>query len=760
MGRLFLYTGSVGQGSGVYGVISLLAKNYKYKAFISYSHSDEKWAAWLHKALEAYRPPKGLVGTQTPCGAVPERFSPVFRDREELATSTSLGDTLTRALEDSACQIVICSPRAAKSRWTNEEILTFKRLGRSHRIFALIVDGEPGASQNPDTADAECFPPALIHEMGDDGELTDVRSEPIAADARPGKDPKQSAKLKLLAGMLGVGFDALRQREVQRRHRRLMVLTTAAFVGMAITSGLAVTAYLARIEAEQQRQIAETEAETARQTTNFMVDLFKVSDPSESLGNTITAREILDKGVERIDDELADQPEIQATLMDTMGTVYTSLGLYDAAIPLVEKSVERRRSIFGNESADVAQSLNHLGEVQALKAEYDAAEKNLREALAVRRSLLGNEAPEVAETLTQLAYVLTGKGEYAAAEPLIRESLDIRRAVFGESHPDVADSLEELGLNLFDQGDLEQSITMLRQAVAMRRETQGELHPDLADAISNLAYVMDASGNLEEAEALLLEVLSMTRRLYDPSHPAVATALSNVAYIYHVQGKYDEAESMYEELIALRKSVLGEKHPDVASLMHNLAVLHYERGNRDKALSLEREVLDMRREVLGDQHPAVAESLDHIALWSMEDGELETAESLLREAIDIKTAVYGDDHPDVADSLTLLANCLIAQERFEEAHELAGAARQMFVSALPEGHWRTAWAASAEGAALTGLGRYADAEALLVNSYTVLSNDASVMRTVVDEAAERLVSLYEVWDKPEKAAEILAMTRE
>jgi hypothetical protein len=260
-----------------------VATDFKYKAFISYSHSDEKWASWLHKALEAYRPPKQIVGRQTPMGRVPERFAPVFRDREELATSTNLGEMLTEALRASACQIVICSPRAAKSRWTNEEILAFKRLGKADRIFALIVDGEPGASDNPETADLECFPPALIHELGDDNELSDVRSEPIAADARPGKDPKQAAKLKLLAGMLGVGFDDLARREAHRRQRRMMVLTTAALIGMTITSGLAVTAYLARIEAEEQRRIAEIEAETARQTTEFMVGLFEVSDPSEAL---------------------------------------------------------------------------------------------------------------------------------------------------------------------------------------------------------------------------------------------------------------------------------------------------------------------------------------------------------------------------------------------------------------------------------------------------------------------------------------------
>ena len=147
--------------------------------------------------------------------------------------------------------------------------------------------------------------------------------------------------------MLGVGLDELKQREAHRRHRQAMFLAAASLTGMAITTTLAGAAWLARNEAERQRIRAEDEAETARQTTRFMIDLFKVSDPSEALGNTITAREILDKGAERIDQELAGQPAIQATLMDTMGTVYTSLGLYDSAVPLVRKAYEKRQRLRG-----------------------------------------------------------------------------------------------------------------------------------------------------------------------------------------------------------------------------------------------------------------------------------------------------------------------------------------------------------------------------------------------------------------------------
>jgi len=110
---------------------------FAYRAFISYSHRDEKWARWLHRALETYRVPKHLVGQTTAMGVIPARTAPVFRDRDELASATDLGTILRAALAGSACQIVICSPASAASHWVNEEILSFKRLGRADRIFCL-----------------------------------------------------------------------------------------------------------------------------------------------------------------------------------------------------------------------------------------------------------------------------------------------------------------------------------------------------------------------------------------------------------------------------------------------------------------------------------------------------------------------------------------------------------------------------------------------------------------------------------------------
>ena len=225
----------------------------EYFAFISYSHSDKRWADWLHKSLETYRIPRRLIGQATSGGVIPQRLAPIFRDRDELASATDLGRTVNAALAQSAYLIVICSPRSAASRWVNEEVLAFKRMGRSERILCLIVDGEPNARDSAE----ECLAPALRHPLGADGELAAQFTEPVAADARAGADGKSNAKLKLIAGLLNVGFDTLKRRELQRRNRRLALLATAALIVMAVTTVLAISAVLARNAAERRQKQAE-----------------------------------------------------------------------------------------------------------------------------------------------------------------------------------------------------------------------------------------------------------------------------------------------------------------------------------------------------------------------------------------------------------------------------------------------------------------------------------------------------------------------
>lgn len=232
-------------------------RNPHYWAFLSYSHKDSEVADWLHRALERYRVPRVLVGRETARGTIPASFTPIFRDRHELAASGDLGHTIREALAQSRCLIVLCSPDAAQSRWTNEEILAFKKLHPGGCVIAAIVAGEPFASESKGRETEECFPPALRQKFDNRGRATGKRAEPIAADLRETGDGRQLGLLKIIAGLLGVGLDDLVRREAQRRNKRLTYIAAASLAGMAVTSGLAVFAFDSRDEARDQRREAE-----------------------------------------------------------------------------------------------------------------------------------------------------------------------------------------------------------------------------------------------------------------------------------------------------------------------------------------------------------------------------------------------------------------------------------------------------------------------------------------------------------------------
>jgi WD40 repeat protein len=271
----------------------------KYWAFLSYSHADKKWGGWLHKALETYRVPRRLVGTESRDGKVPPRLFPIFRDREELPVSADLGSNINEALQESRYLVVICSPRAAQSRWVAEEIKTFKKLRRGNRILALIVDGEPNASDGKAgfAVEDECFPAPMRYRLAENGELSQERTEPIAADARESGDGKNNAKLKLLAGLLGVSYDNLKRRDQDRRLRRARAIGSAALVLVLIFAALAVALLFKEREAQRARMAAveaeqQTKLRASRADADIGVQLAGHGDEAGAFAHAIRALEL------------------------------------------------------------------------------------------------------------------------------------------------------------------------------------------------------------------------------------------------------------------------------------------------------------------------------------------------------------------------------------------------------------------------------------------------------------------------------------
>jgi WD40 repeat protein len=268
-----------------------MSAEYKFWAFISYSHIDKKWGDWLHRNLETYKVPKPLVGRETQRGEpVPARVNPIFRDREELPTSADLGSVITEALKQSRYLVVICSPHSAKSHWVNKEILDYKKLGRENHILSLIVDGVPNAADGKPgiPVEAECFPDALKYQLGEDGEINKTRrTEPIAADARQQGDGRLNAKLKLLAGILGVNYDDLKRRDEQRRRRRqylLFTISTALILVFAALAGIALWQWQ---QAELQKHRVQTVLSRADCTT--ALDRISKNEDAEAIARLCRA---------------------------------------------------------------------------------------------------------------------------------------------------------------------------------------------------------------------------------------------------------------------------------------------------------------------------------------------------------------------------------------------------------------------------------------------------------------------------------------
>ena len=270
---------------------------------------------------------------------------------------------------------------------------------------------------------------------------------------------------------------AYRMKKYALRHR---IALGAAGGLLLLLTGFVVTqtVELHRITAERNR--ANRERDRATHITDFMTSMFKVSNPSEARGNSITAREILDKASKDIDTSLTKDPELQAQMMHVMGTVYIGLGLYPRAQLLLQQAVEIRQRVLGPEHPDTLKSMHDLAIVLWNEGHYAEAEKLDRETLDIRRRVLGPEHPDTLNSMDTLAVVLDEEGHYAEAEKLYRETLDIQRRVLGPEHPDTLLSMHNLAFVLRDEGHYAEAEKLYRETLDIQRRVLGPEHPDTA----------------------------------------------------------------------------------------------------------------------------------------------------------------------------------------------------------------------------------------------------------------------------------------
>jgi serine/threonine protein kinase/tetratricopeptide (TPR) repeat protein len=373
-----------------------------------------------------------------------------------------------------------------------------------------------------------------------------------------------------------------RLRKYVRRHR-IAVSVAAGFLLLLAGFVAAQTAQLRRITRERDR---------ADRVTEFMSGMFKVSDPSQARGNTVTAREILDKASKDIDTGLKTDPEVQAQMMDVMGRVYGNLGLDKQAEVLLRQAVDIRLRVLGPQDAQTLRSMVVLGWTLSKEGRYPEAEKLLRHTQEIQRRVFGPEHPDTLRSRLNLGSTLEREGRYAEAEKLERETLEIDRRVFGSEHPDTLKTINNLALTLNNEGHYTEAEKLQRETLEIRRRILGSEHPDTLKSMLNLALTLNNEGHYTEAEKLQRETLEIQRRILGPEHPDTLKSMVNLGETLANERHYKEAERLGHETLEIQRRILGPEHPDAAASVYNLACIAARIGRGDEALRLLREALD------------------------------------------------------------------------------------------------------------------------------------------------------------------------
>jgi len=495
-----------------------------------------------------------------------------------------------------------------------------------------------------------------------------------------------------------------------RRHP--VVATSAALVLVALVAVSALSLRIRRQAAE-----LEVEAATSRAALDFVVDLFRSTDPAEARGSTVTVKEVLDRGAGQIPDDFADQPEVQARLLDLTGAIYLSLGDLQRAETDLEPSLALRREVLGDLHEDTATSRYRLAELRRHQGRFDEAEEGYREAIDARTALLGSDHPDTLTARDGHARLRIEQARYEEAEALATDVLEARERVLADDHPDRLTSRHTLGLLFWRQGRHGDAEPLFVSVLDGRRRSQGEDHPDVVPALNDLALVRLEMGSYGSAEVGFVEADALATRVLGEDHVHTLASRANLAALYADQARYDEAAELHGRVLDAKRRLLGDDHPSTQATVNNLANVHLRRGDLTAAEPLFLGGLETARRTLGDDHPDTLVSLNNVAVVYRNQGRHTEAEPLFRQVIEGRRRVLGDDHPDTYRAVVGLGLMFYRRGDLEPAEPLLEEALEGRRRVLGEDHPSTLSTAGYLADLHLQRGRPDEAEPLLTETF-------------------------------------------
>ncbi|MEJ2147447.1 MAG: serine/threonine-protein kinase [Acidobacteriota bacterium] len=456
-------------------------------------------------------------------------------------------------------------------------------------------------------------------------------------------------------------------RKFVRRHR-IGVAFAAIFAVSMVAFSIAVAVQNLRIA--EQRDVANREAMTSKEVTDFLTDLFAVNDPWKARGKDVTIAEVLDRGARRVSTELSAQPEVQAGLMHAIGKVYRNLDRLSEAEPLLDRAWEIRRERLGDEDPQTLSTLSTLAGLYSIRGDYEQADGLYKRVLEIQARVLGEDDRETLVSRYNLALNSLAGGQLNRAEEQLRATRERQAEVLGETHEDTLASSFMLARVYLMGGQFEQAEPILRAVLESQRTVLGEDHPDTVYTLASLVEATTSLGLLDEAASLCTECIDRMRRVLGDRHNGTLSMMGQLAWIHQLKGDMEQAESLYRTVLSTREDVFGKDSRTTLSTMNELGVLLTTSGQYDEALVVLEGLVERAGRVLAPKDFDYGLYLHSLAELYLKTGKASQAEPLLRRAL----AIYEQSNP-IYIGLALSELATVAARRFEKETTLTLLAR-------------------------------------------------------------------------------------
>lgn len=530
------------------------------------------------------------------------------------------------------------------------------------------------------------------------------------------------------------------------RHKKAVIANIALFI---IINGLI---FYYTIQLKEQRDKANLEAKKSLQISDFLQNLFLVSDPDESKGKTITAMELLDNGASQLRSSLIDEPEVKSQLLSTIGNVYTNLGLYNSAEEIYNeiKNFPNKEKL---SDETYISTLINLGSLFRIKGEYDKAKKILFETLDLCKQKFDENNLLTGDCYLNIAgyYYETGDFKnsriyYQMAEKVFTSSSEL-------NEEKIAQTAYDLGVLEFDNGNLEKADSLYRKALNIEIKLEGELNTVVATYQNELASVLRHTGKFDEAKELYEKVLSTRILLLGEEHPEVALTYNHLSRLYYNQEMFKEAEPLARKALEIRLKVFSEDHPEVSASRSSLAGTLIGLKKYKEAEELYRLAYNATLKKLGEKHPYAPALLGNIGNALMEQEKYDEAEKCILESIEMLNKIPDFRQTYKSGRIILLAKLYNRTKKFTKAEELLRKEIIYLKNKKIDDEWLIGVAKSELGYSLFKQSKDLEAEGYLIDGYNELKVKKGKSSSYAKQSLKKIIDFYKSKNRQDKVAE-------